>query len=160
MTVLPGTVTDWSVQNTNPDAVANRVVATSVCGVDEYPLYTVMVPRALEATLRWPVAGWVPIGLRRYALTPADSIGGSAMVLTGVTEPTPLVTDDQIMQFPNDYDTGVIELSKHILQLDEGGNIFAQASTGYQDFLRDAKSLSMFKNLKMPSYYTDQQLRK
>lgn len=112
------------------------------------------------ATEAMPVANWVPIGVRRFALYPADAIGGSAMLLTGVLEPTPLVDDDDVMQFPNEYDTTVIDLSKHVLQLDEGGAIFTKASTGYQEFLRDAKELTMFKNLKMPSYFVDQELRK
>lgn len=115
---------------------------------------------ARTTTRNIPVTYWIPIGMTRFALSPADGIGGGQMILTGVTEPTPLVTDDQVMQFPNEYDTTVIELAKHTVQLDEGGVIFAQAATGYQDFLSDEKKLSLFRALKMPSYYVDQKLRK
>jgi hypothetical protein len=42
-----------------------RVCWTRVCGVDEYAFEMVILPRALDATSRWPVPGGYRRGLGR-----------------------------------------------------------------------------------------------
>lgn len=102
-----------------------------------------------------PVAEWIPIGTRKYALHPACSRGGVALTVEGVAEPTAMASATDLTEFPDEYLDTLTDLAVHILPLKEGGKVFADAATSYQEFLNGAKGISMWQRLKQPRFRVD-----
>jgi hypothetical protein len=100
-----------------------------------------------------PVTYWIPLGFTKFAIYPADALGGGDILVTGVQEPVPLVNPSDQISWPNEL-TGAFDLlAAHTLQLKESTQIFAQASKDYQGFMRMAKQITILQGLKMPSYF-------
>ena len=100
-----------------------------------------------------PVSFWAPCGLTKFAIYPADSIGGQDISVTGVLEPTPLVNLTDIVNLPNEYASAVDLLAAHVLQLKESSKIFSQSSADYQKYLSVNKHMTMWKGLTQPAYF-------
>ena len=99
-----------------------------------------------------PVAEWVPIGIRKYAIHPACSIGSVALTVEGVAEPTEMVNATDVLEFPDEYLDTMTDLAVHILPLKEGGKVFADSASSYQDFLKGVQGISMWQKLKQPRF--------
>ena len=102
-----------------------------------------------------PVAEWVPIGIRKYALHPACSRGGVALTVEGVAEPSPMVNATDLTEFPDEYLDTLTDLAVHTLPLKEGGKVFADSATSYQEFLKGVQGISMWQRLKQPRFRVD-----
>lgn len=99
-----------------------------------------------------PVANWIPIGIRKYAIHPACSIGSVALTVEGVAEPTTLVYATDVIEFPDEFSDTLTDLAVHVLPLKEGGKVFADAASAYEDFLKGVKGITMWQRLKQPRF--------
>jgi len=95
-----------------------------------------------------PPSYWISIGNTKFGLNPADSYGGRTIVVTGVIEPEVLVDDDQLIQFPDEYSTVLVNYAAHILNLPEGGASFQQSLPLYADFMQEVSIATIYKSLK------------
>ena len=105
------------------------------------------------ANVRMPVSYWIPCGLTKFAIYPADSLGGCDIRVTGVLEPIPLLFDTDVVNLPNEYASAVDLLAAHILPLKESSAIFAQTSKDYQKYLSVNRSMTIWKGLTQPRYF-------
>jgi len=104
-----------------------------------------------------PVMTWVPLGIRRLAIYPADAIGGHTLTVEGVVDPTPLVNGTDVVDAADEALDGIQQMAVHVLQLKEGGKIFADSTSQYQNFLRQMKLMEMYDDVKHPRFFLEKQ---
>lgn len=102
-----------------------------------------------------PVAEWWPIGVQKFGIHPADVISGLPLAIVGVIEPTLLVNPTDVINLPDEFTETVVELAAHVLQLKEGGKIFADASALYQKFLSEMKDYGRWRWMIQPRYFVE-----
>lgn len=112
------------------------------------------------ATIGSPVARWVPVGLTKFGLHPADSRGGAQMRITGIKVPTLLVNDADLLPFPNEYADAVEDLTVMSIQLKEIMPIQQAMQQVYPRFIDKMQSQSKWRNVMQPAYYQDRRSKK
>lgn len=95
---------------------------------------------------------WVPYGIRRFALHPADSAGGVTMLLTAVAEIPRLSNPTDIIPIQTQYLDMLIDVATHIAQVKEGGKILADSMTLYRRAVSKLKKMSAFQTERMPFF--------
>lgn len=105
------------------------------------------------ATTGQPVQHFIPFGIRKFAIHPADAVGGGDLSVTGVQEPIPLVNPTDVVQWPNEVTPAFDALAAHTLMLKEGGAIFSAATADYQQYIRIMKKLTIWKGMVWPSWF-------
>lgn len=104
-----------------------------------------------------PVSYWIPAGVTKFAIYPADALGGQDIQVTGVAEPTPLANMTDSVPIPNEFVSAFDLLAVHTLQLKESSTMFGQSSLDYQAFMRIAKKASMWRGMVQPRYFVEAQ---
>ncbi len=104
-----------------------------------------------------PVARWIPIGIKTFALHPIDAQGGNDLTITGVAEPNQLVNPDDVMQLDDEFVSLIADYGGHRLCLKEAGKTFADASVLIQAFWREMKTLKRWDTFKAPRYFVQVQ---
>jgi hypothetical protein len=102
-----------------------------------------------------PVSNWVTCGFNKFGIHPADSIGGAAIFVTGVQEPTLLISQSDIVAMPNEYTEALVMCAAHTLMLKETGKLFKTASLVFNDYQRIMKKLSIWKGYTQPRYWVE-----
>jgi hypothetical protein len=102
-----------------------------------------------------PVSYWIPVGLTKFAIYPADALGGQTIRVTGVAEPTPLVNLTDAVPMPNEYVSAFDLLAAHTLQLKESSTMFGQSSLDYQAFMRIMKKANIWRGMVQPRYFVE-----
>ena len=102
--------------------------------------------------LTQPVS-WFPYGFRTVGIYPADANGGEVISITGCAEPPVLVNPTDTINLPNSVFAAFDELAVTSLVLKESPKTFAQASTNYQEFLRQIKAITIFRSWIAPRYW-------
>lgn len=74
-----------------------------------------------------PPRYWVPLGLRKMMLVPADAVGGRYMEVTGIADPPKLVNATDSFSLSNEYAEAIEDGAFISLVLKEGGKILADA---------------------------------
>lgn len=107
-----------------------------------------------SANVGYPPASWVPVGLTKFGLHPAGSIGGAEILVTGIKEPTLFTTSDQdqVIPFPSNYLEAMEDLSAFSIQLKEGFPLFQAAFILYQKFMAKMGEQSRWRGLMMPVF--------
>ena len=101
-----------------------------------------------------PVKFWAPIGISQFVLNPIDSAGGRSLVITGVSEPTPMALPNDTIPLPNDCVDALEELVAGVLPVREGGRVFTEAAKKlFGSFLKKMKAKSAYTGLIWPQYY-------
>lgn len=100
-----------------------------------------------------PIQRWAPIGIGSFVIHPMDSVGGRAMTMTGVINPTPLASNGDVLSIEDEFLTMLIEYVYSRIILKEGGKCFAQGSLGLQTFYSKLKDKMIFNQLKFPRYF-------
>jgi hypothetical protein len=95
----------------------------------------------------------MPIGVRKFAIWPADARGGGDLEVTGIQEPIPLALPTDTVTWPNEVTSAFDSLAVHTLVLKEGGEIFKAASVQYQEFIRINKRVSIWQGMRWPAWY-------
>lgn len=104
-----------------------------------------------------PVMSWIPLGIRRLAIYPADAAGGRTLTVDGVVDPTPLVNGTDVIEAQDEVLDGIQQMTAHVLQLKEGGKVFADSTTAYQNFLRQMKLAEMWNEIVHPRWFLEKQ---
>lgn len=97
-----------------------------------------------------PVVHWAPCGLGMFAIHPADSIGGNDLQVTGIIEPTQLVSGTDVIQLPNEYSESIEEMTVVVLAFKEGSKIFQDALPLYQKFQNKMGKMQRFQVFRQP----------
>ena len=103
-----------------------------------------------------PVTYWIPAGLKKFAIYPADSLGGYSIYVTGVQEPVPLVNLTDVVPMPNECVSAFDLLASHTLQLKESSALFAQSSNDYQGYMRMMKRMAIWRGMVQPRYFVSE----
>ena len=99
------------------------------------------------------VQNWIPAGLTKFGIYPADAVGGNQLSVTGIQSPTPLVDPSDTVQFPNEILIAFDLLAAHSLQLKESEEEFAASSDYYKAYLTQIKKLTLWRSFISPRYY-------
>lgn len=70
---------------------------------------------------------WVPLGLRKFTMTPIDTIGGRYLECTGICDPPRLVNATDSLALSDEYTQAVEDGAFMSLITKEGGKILADA---------------------------------
>ncbi len=102
-----------------------------------------------------PVQSWVALGIQKFLLFPADAVGGGTLAVTGVVEPTTMVNSTDIVQCPDHFTDTLVDYAAHILQLKEGGNIFAESVAFFHDFQSQVKEFGRWRMMQQPRFWLE-----
>ena len=95
---------------------------------------------------------WIPMGLRKFIMSPGDSIGGRFMEVTGIAEVPQLVNSTDAFTLSDEFADLVEDGSYLSLVLKEGGKVLADAMRdvlpGWKSKLRE---LSRWETMKNPN---------
>jgi hypothetical protein len=109
------------------------------------------------ATTGKTILEWIPMGLKRFALYPADSYGGEELTVTGVQEPALLVNPNDSLVIPAEYVELITECAAHVLQLKEGGRIFQDSMSMFKRAMGKMKQMSIWQGDRQPFYRPEAQ---
>ena len=104
------------------------------------------------------VQTWVPIDLQTFALYPASSTAGRVIQVTGPADLSAL-TGAAALNIDDKYVEMIVDLASHTLPIVEGGQIFAQASGLYQNYIRRGKADERWQTMKWPQYFVKSKSR-
>lgn len=107
-----------------------------------------------------PVSQWVPCGFKKFAIHPADSLGGAALTMTGVAEPALLVNDTDTVVIPNEYTDPVVLMASQVVTIKETAALFKQSAAYYQQYLHIMKRASIWRGTVMPKFYIPETVQK
>jgi len=99
-----------------------------------------------------PPAYWVPLGIKLFAIVPADPNGGNLLEVAGVAEQAQLVNSGDTAVLPDQFADVVVEHAVIALQLAEGGKVFADATQRYKVLAAKLKELGDWIMAGMPRY--------
>ena len=109
---------------------------------------------ATDTTIKMgSIQRWAMIGISKFVLYPIDSVGGRALTVTGVVEPTPLSSGSDVIRIEDELLTMLVEYSAHRLILKEGGKTFADSSLMIQKFYSVMKDRMITTGMKFPRYF-------
>jgi hypothetical protein len=109
------------------------------------------------ATTGKTILDWVPMGLKRFAIYPADSYAGEELTVTGVQEPALLVNSTDSLVIPAEYVEIITEMAAHVLQLKEGGKIFQDSISMFKRSMAKLKQMSIWQADRQPFYRAESQ---
>jgi hypothetical protein len=78
---------------------------------------------------------WIPAGLRRLAIWPADAAGGNMLVVDGVCVTPVLVNDTDYVDLAQSEHDALVGEALFILAFKEGGQRFEASKKFHQDFM-------------------------
>lgn len=103
-----------------------------------------------------PVSEWIPIGLDLFAIHPIDDIGGAALNMAGVAEPTLLVNPSDTVFIPVEYASAIADLTAQVLVLRESAAEFQRCQDFYTTYANLAMKASIWRGLVMPLYSAEE----
>ena len=112
-----------------------------------------------SAVVGSPVARWVPVGLTKFGIHPADSNGGAEMRISGIQVPVTLSDPNQVVPFPNEYMDSVEDLVVMSIQLKEVMPIQQAMNSLYPRFLDKMSSQNRWRNVIQPGYPQERKSR-
>lgn len=110
--------------------------------------------RDTTATTGQPVSAWAPVGMRKFALSPADAVAGNALRIFGVLEPADL-TDESPVPLPTGFEDIALEYGAHRLPYKEGGKPFADATKVLPHFQRKLKESMRWTEISFPRFWIE-----
>lgn len=104
-----------------------------------------------------PTSRWIPIGIRKFAIHPTDSLGGATLQVTGIENPDPAVNDGDFVVVPKEGVTAVVDYAAHAVQVKMQGLPFMQSLGLYRNFESLMKLNKYWASYKQPNLYFDEQ---
>ncbi len=104
-----------------------------------------------------PVSHWGPIGIDKFFIFPADYVGGHLLQVSGVLEPSELLTATSTVTIEDEFIGLIEDMAVYTLVLKEGGKIFQDAAATYMNFLHELKELSRWQHAKNPRFYIERE---
>ena len=117
-----------------------------------------MFPKWMRGVYNRSTAMWIPVGSRMFALVPPDGVGGKLLQVWGVMTPPLLVNPGDALTLDDEYANLIEEYAWVQLVLKEGGKVFADASRGYQNWLRRIGDLQMYESKISPRYWVEKEV--
>jgi len=103
-----------------------------------------------------PPRYWIPLGLRKFILTPIDKIGGRQIECTGIADVPPLVNPTDFFVLSDEFTNAVEDGSFITLILKEGGKILSDAlRTIYPAWKAKMQELRRWESMKAPHVSED-----
>jgi len=109
------------------------------------------------ASLGKQVSRWTPIGVRKFAIHPADSVGGGDLSVTGIAEFDTLVDDTDLIYLPKEGVTAVCDYAAHVVQCKLQGTPFYQSLSLFRNYENLVKLQKYWLSYKQPTIYFDEQ---
>lgn len=103
------------------------------------------------------VSRWVPLGLTKFAIHPADSVGGGSLMVTGISEPDTLTDDEDQIHIPKEGITTVCDYAAHIVQCKLQGTPFMQSLGMFRNFQALIGLGKYWNTYRQPNMYFDEQ---
>ena len=101
---------------------------------------------------------WVRLGLGQFLIHPIDPLGGGLLEVSGVANITRLSAPTDTSPLDDSYAEILVNWCKCRLLLKEGGQAFASQSIVLQKMMKQVRLLSIWQDVKFPSYWIlDQQ---
>jgi hypothetical protein len=104
------------------------------------------------------VSRFVPIGIKKFAIHPADSVGGGLLQVTGISEPDVLVNDTDLIYIPKEGVTAVVDYAAHIVQCKLQGAPFMQSLSFFKTYESLVIVNKYWQGYKQPTMYFDEQV--
>ena len=104
-----------------------------------------------------PTSRWIPIGINKFAIHPADSLGGATLEVTGIENPVILVIDTDVAYIPKEGVTAVVDYAAHAVQCKLQGLPFMQSLGMYRNFESLMKLNKYWQSYRQPNLYYDEQ---
>jgi len=104
-------------------------------------------------TQQQPITYWLPFGVRRFGIWPADACGGKQVTVTGPVDIQPYTNSSQMIPLANDLLGAFDSLAINVLVLKEAPAIFKQSTVQYQQYLRLMKKMTVLRDWKAPVFY-------
>lgn len=114
--------------------------------------------RDTTATTGQQVSRWCPIGIRKIAIHPADSVGGGDLYITGITEPGVMVEDTDSLILPKEGIPAICDYAAHIVQCKLQGTPFVQSLTMFKNYQDTIAMQKFFSSYNQPTYKFDEQV--
>jgi len=106
------------------------------------------------------VSQWVPIGIRKFAIHPADSVGGGLLQVTGIGEPTVLVNDLDRVLIPKEGILPVCDYAAHSVQCKLQGAPFMESLELYSNILNIMQLSKLLASYRQPRMFFDEKVDK
>ena len=106
------------------------------------------------------VSQWVPIGIRKFAIHPADSVGGGLLQVTGIGEPTVLVNDLDRVLIPKEGILPVCDYAAHSVQCKLQGAPFMESLELYRNFENLMQLSKLWASYRQPRMFFDEKVDK
>jgi hypothetical protein len=101
------------------------------------------------------VSNWIPVGLFKFAIWPADSVGGGQIAVASLVEPPVLVNPKDTISWSSEASLAFDQYAEHVIQLKESTADFSKASMAYNAYQSSVKRSSYIANLRMPRWWVD-----
>jgi hypothetical protein len=100
-----------------------------------------------------PVSEWVPCGFTKFALHPADSIGGSEIFVTGIMETPLLINQTDTVAIPNEFTDALVLSASATLMLKETSKLKEQGNAVLSDYYKILKKIQIWRNWLQPRFW-------
>ena len=98
---------------------------------------------------------WALLGLRKFVVYPADSVGGRVMTLSGVLEPPLFADEATTLSVPVNVMNSIFDFVTHVVQVRLSGQPFLQSMQGLKIYAQAMKQNTMWRSSGQP-YYADE----
>ena len=103
------------------------------------------------------VSRWCPLGIKKFVLHPADSVGGATLQVTGISEIDTLLNDTDMIYIPKEGVTAVCDYAAHVVQCKMQGLPFYQSMSYYNNYQLLVKLNKYWRSYSQPTMYFDEQ---
>lgn len=112
------------------------------------------------ATTGKQVSRWCPVGINKFILHPADSVGGGYVEVTGIGEPTEMVNDSDTVSIPKEGVTAIADYAAHIVQCKLQGTPFIQSIGMFKNYQSLLGLNKYWETFKQPNLFLDEMVQK
>ena len=103
------------------------------------------------------VSRWCPVGIRKFIIHPADSVGGANLSVTGIAEFDVMVYDSDFVYAPKEGVTAICDYAAHIVQCKLQGMPFMQSLSLFRNYQALVALQKYWLSYKQPNIYFDEQ---
>lgn len=107
------------------------------------------------ATTGYPVNRWCPYSLNRFAINPADAVGGGLLEVTGIASPAYLSAVSDTVTLPKIAVSPITEYAAHVVQCKLGSVPLTQSMAMYRTYEKMIKQYGIWRRYKQPNFWLD-----
>jgi len=107
------------------------------------------------ATTGYPVSRWCPYSLNRFAINPADAVGGGLLEVTGIASPTALSSATDTINLPKSVISVIAEYAAHTVQCKLGSVPLTQSIPMFRTYEKMIKQSCIWSRYKQPNMWLE-----